>query len=71
MERLNEYWKKYKWYSIGYIIYVCFISTMVSDFYRWSKSEYLKLWVIWCIMIPLIVYSGYSYLKYMRNKNKP
>jgi len=67
---MYKYWKKYKWYIIEYTIYVCFISTIVSDFYRWSKSEYLKLWVIWCIMLPLIIYSVVSGIKYFRNKKK-
>ena len=70
MERLNRYWKKYKWYIIGYIIYVCFISTTVSDFYEWGKSEYLRLWIIWCIMIPLIAYSIASGIIYYKNKKK-
>ena len=63
-------WNKYKWHIIVYIIYVCFISTIVSDEWNWGKSEYWRLWVIWCIMIPLIAYCGYSYLKYRRDKNK-
>lgn len=65
---IEKYWKQYKWRIIGYVIYVCFISTVVSHEYRWHKDEYWDFWIIWCIMLPLITYSIISYIIYLRNK---
>lgn len=70
MSTLEQYWRKYKWYIIGYVIYVCFISTIVADSYRWDKNEYSKLWVIWCIMLPLITNCICSYIGYIKNKGR-
>lgn len=65
---IEKYWKQYKWRIIGYVIYVCFISTVVSHEYRWHKDEYWDFWIIWCIMLPLITYSIISYIIHLRNK---
>lgn len=66
---LERFWKRNKWYIIGYIIYVCFISTIVSETYDWDRDDYLRLWVVWCVMIPLILYCVYSYIIYRKNKS--
>ena len=68
----DTYWKKYKWFIIGYVIYVCFMSTVVADSYGWGKfgHSYIKEWIIWCVMTPLIVYSISSYITYRKKKNK-
>lgn len=68
MNTIEKYWKRYKWYIIGYIIYVCFISSVVSTEYRWHKNEYWDLWIVWCIMLPLITYCIISFIIYLRNK---
>lgn len=59
-------WEKYKWYIIGYILYVCLLHVWVSEEWQWG-THYGKYFIIWGIMIPLCLYIA-IYL-YKKNKN--
>lgn len=60
--------KNYKWYIIGYAIWVCFFSFVAPNMWNWSKKMWWSYWGTWCIMIPLVAYCIISAIKHFTNK---
>lgn len=64
MERLI----KYKWYILGYILYISIVQVWLSTFSL--HREYWNLLLIFAVIIPIALYMLYSLWLYYKKKNE-
>lgn len=58
-------WEKYKWYILGYVLYVSIVLASIWN----QRREFWPLFIVWCITIPLALYIVCSLVsKYQRRK---
>ena len=58
-------WEKYKWFILGYILYVSIVLASI-----WNEGrDFGPLFIIWCITVPLALYIvGVLITKYLMGK---
>lgn len=58
-------WEKYKWFILGYVLYVSIVLASIWN----QRREFWPLFIIWCITIPVALYIiGSLVSKYLKKK---
>lgn len=55
--------EKFKWYIIGYVLYVTVVLYLGKEEYQWNRNEFWLLCLVWCVAIPLVVYTAMHVLR--------
>lgn len=64
--------EKFKWYIIGYILYVTVVLYLAKEEYQWGRNEFWLLCLVWCVAIPLVGYTVVHFFKkFLFTKEQP
>ena len=67
---MQELWSKYKWYVIGYAVWVCLIYVWIAEEWNWNTFNYTRNFVTLAVLVPLCLYVLIYFFRKWKNKKE-